>query len=281
MKTVLIGWPIAHSVSPAMHNAAFRELGLEGEYSLLPVDRPEKLGRVLADLKADPDWAGANVTVPYKETVIPHLDSLSGAAAGLKAVNTVVREGKQLIGHNTDMPGFLADLRRNGLEFDSRPALVIGSGGAARAVVLGLIESGCSVTIVAVVRDQAELLARELGRGRAEVRGWDDPLLPEKVAAARLIVNASPVGMWPEVDASPWPRGIPLPETAGVYDLVYNPFETRFLRAARGRGLRAASGLGMLVEQGALAFEMWTGRAAPREVMRAAAMQVLEGSLGK
>jgi shikimate dehydrogenase len=278
MKTYLIGWPIAHSVSPAMHNAVFRELGLRGEYSLLPVDRAEKLGGVLADLKADPDWAGANVTVPYKEKVLPHLDSLSGAAAGLKAVNTIVREGHRLTGHNTDMPGFLADLKRNGLECESRPAVVIGSGGAARAVVLGLVESGCSVTIVAVVRDQADLLARELGRGRAEVRGWDDPKLPEKIGSARLIVNTSPVGMWPEVDATPWPRDIPLPDGAGVYDLVYNPFETRFLREARARGLRTASGLGMLVEQGALAFEMWTGKPAPRDVMRSAAIRVLAGS---
>jgi shikimate dehydrogenase len=280
MKTFLIGWPIAHSVSPAMHNAAFQALGIAGEYSLLPVERMEDLARTLAGLQAFPDWAGANVTVPWKEKVIPHLASLSGAATTLRAVNTIVREAGRLIGHNTDLPGFLADLKRNGMEFENKPALVIGSGGAARAVVLGLVENGCNVTIIAVLRDQAELLARELGQGQVEISAWDDPKLPSRIRSAGLIVNASPVGMWPETGASPWPREIPLPAQACVYDLVYNPFETGFLKEARTQGLRAASGLGMLVEQGALAFEMWTGHTAPREVMRSAALAVLEGSRG-
>src|SRR4030042_2570089 len=162
MKTVLIGWPIRHSISPAIHNAAFRELGMAGDYSLLPVEYAKDLGRVLDGLRADPDWAGANVTVPYKEKILPHLDRLEGAAADLKAVNTIVRMGNRLIGHNTDMPGFLADLKRNGMEVSSKPALVIGSGGAARAVVLGLVESGCPITLIAVIREQALALAREL-----------------------------------------------------------------------------------------------------------------------
>jgi shikimate dehydrogenase len=276
MKTVLIGWPIRHSISPAMHNAAFRELEMTGEYSLLPVEREEDLGRVLAGLQADPDWSGANVTVPYKEKILAHLDRLEGAAASLKAVNTVVRRGGRLIGYNTDMPAFLADLKRNGMEFEAKPALVIGSGGAARAVVCGLVESGCSITLVAVIREQAESLARELGRGMVKVFGWRDREVAENARTAGLIVNASPVGMWPEVEATPWPEEIPLPDSACVYDLVYNPFATRFLTEARAKGLKAASGLGMLVEQGALAFELWTGAAAPRAVMMQAARSALE-----
>jgi shikimate dehydrogenase len=278
MKTVLIGWPIRHSISPAMHNAAFQKLGIEGNYSLLPVERAEELGKMLSELKADPDWAGANVTVPYKEKIIPHLDRLEGAAADLKAVNTIIRKGDQLIGHNTDMPGFLADLKRNGMNPAAKPALVIGSGGAARAVVLGLITSGCTVSLVAVIREQAAALAAELGRGRVEVFGWDDPGLAGKVNAAALIVNTSPVGMWPKADATPWPNEIPLPGSVLVYDLVYNPFETRFLREAKSRGIKTASGLGMLVEQGALAFELWTGVRAPRAEMMQAARTALEGS---
>lgn len=276
MKTVLIGWPIRHSISPAMHNAAFRELGLTGNYSLLPVEREEDLDRVLAGLRADPDWTGANVTVPYKEKILPHLDRLEGAAADLKAVNTVVRRGDRLIGHNTDMPAFLADLKRNKMDFESKPALVIGSGGAARSVVFGLVESGCSVALVAVIREQAESLARELGRGRVEVFGWKDGEVAERARSAKLIVNTSPVGMWPNAESTPWPQEIPLPDSACVYDLVYNPLETRFLREAGARGLKTASGLGMLVEQGAQAFELWTGRPAPRGVMMLAARTALE-----
>ncbi len=277
MKTVLIGWPIRHSISPAIHNAAFQALGLDGHYSLLPVEREDALGRTLAGLKADPDWAGANVTVPYKEKILPHLDRLEGAASDLKAVNTVVRRGEQLTGHNTDMPGFLADLKRNGMDFHAKPALVIGSGGAARAVVLGLVQSGCTITLVAVIREQALALARELGRGHVEVFGWRDPGVAEQIRSANLIVNTSPVGMWPDVGATPWPAEIDFPDTASVYDVVYNPIETRFLREAKSRGIKTASGLGMLVEQGALSFELWTGMTAPRELMMRTARSVLEG----
>ncbi len=278
MKTALIGFPIRHSISPAMHNAAFRALGIAGEYSLLPVEQEADLKKTLAALAADPDWAGANVTVPYKEKVIPCLDRLEGAAAGLKAVNTIVRRGAELAGYNTDLPGFLADVKRNGLEDGAKRALVIGSGGAARAVVLGLVQSGCAVTLVAVIREQAQALADELGRGRVDVLGWDDPDLAGRAQAAGLLVNTSPVGMWPKVDATPWPETVPFPAKVPVYDLVYNPVETRFLREARQRGNPAASGLGMLVEQGALSFELWTGARAPRDVMRQAALRALEGS---
>jgi shikimate dehydrogenase len=278
MKAVLIGWPIHHSISPAMHRAALRSLGLKGDYSLLPVERAEDLGKTLTGLQSDPDWAGANVTVPYKEKIIPHLDRLEGAAKELSAVNTIVRKGSRLIGHNTDMPGFLADLQRNSIAPASKTALVIGSGGAARAVILGLVMSGCTVAMVAVIREQAQALAAELGRGRVEVLGWDDPRLADTAQRAALIVNTSPVGMWPDVDSSPWPREIPLPQAAAVYDLVYNPYETRFLREAKAGGSKTASGLGMLVEQGALAFELWTGARAPRDVMMRAARTALEGS---
>jgi shikimate dehydrogenase len=276
MKAVLIGWPIAHSISPAMHAAAFQALGMPGGYSLLPVEREEDLRGALAQLKSDPDWMGANVTVPYKEKIVAHLQKLEGAAVRLKAVNTVVRKGKRLIGYNTDLPGFLADLDRNGFDFRGREVLVIGSGGAARAVVRGLVESLCRVALIAVIREQAEALAGDLGDGRVEVISWNDPSLAELARTAFLVVNTSPVGMWPGVDASPWPDSIPFPEKADVYDVVYNPSETRFLREAKSHGLKAAGGLGMLVELGALAFELWTGAHAPRDVMLRAARAALE-----
>jgi shikimate dehydrogenase len=275
MKTVLIGWPLAHSISPAMHNAAFHALGMPGEYSLLPVEREENLRGVLARLKSDPDWKGANVTVPYKEKIITHLRKLEGAAARLKAVNTIARKGKELIGHNTDMPGFLADLDRNGFDFRGRNVVVIGSGGAARAVVRGLVESLCRISLIAVILEQAETLARDLGDGRVEVISWSEPSLTDRTRSASLVVNTSPVGMWPSIEASPWPESVPFPEKAGIYDVVYNPIETRFLRDAKSRGLKAVGGLGMLVEQGALAFELWTGVHAPRDVMLQAAQAAL------
>jgi shikimate dehydrogenase len=275
MKIVLIGWPVDHSISPAMQNTAFQAQRIEGEYSLLPVERAEDLGKVLSRLRADPDWYGANVTVPYKEKIIALLDSLEGAAVRLKAVNTIVRKGDRLVGCNTDMPGFLADLERNEIDFRGRDAVVIGSGGAARSVVLGLVESGCAVSMIAVLREQAQELATELGSGRVEVLSWEDSAVREHASRASLIVNTSPVGMWPKMEESPWPADIPLPMGAAAYDLVYNPQETTFLKTARAGGLRVASGLGMLVEQGALAFEMWTGVAAPRNEMRTAAKTAL------
>jgi shikimate dehydrogenase len=281
MKVVLIGWPIGHSISPAIQNAAFKAFGFAGDYSLLPVEREADLSEAIAGLKADLNWMGANVTVPYKEKIIPLLQGLEGAAARLKAVNTILRWGDKLIGHNTDMPAFLADLDRNGMEFRGRPALVIGSGGAARAVVRGLVESRCQVSLVAVIREQAEALARELGDGLVDVLAWDDPALRDRARMAGLVVNTSPVGMWPKVDDSPWPDTVPFPEKAYVYDLVYNPAETRFLREAGGRGLKTAGGLGMLVEQAAQSFKIWTGADAPREVMMQAAKKALSEREGK
>jgi shikimate dehydrogenase len=275
MKLTLTGWPLGHSLSPAFQNAALRACGLTGEYELRPVDSEQGLRTLLAAMRADPEWLGTNVTVPYKEKVIAYLDGLEGAAAKLRAVNTVVRRGDQLIGCNTDMPGFLADLERNTMKPEGGPALVLGSGGAARAVVLGLLECGCSVSIIAVLPDQAAHLASELGHGNVQSLGWEDPALGDVICAANLVVNTTPVGMWPEADATPWPVRMPFPSRAAAYDVVYNPPETRFLREARAAGARTSSGLGMLVEQGALAFEMWTGREAPREKMLQAARNAL------
>jgi shikimate dehydrogenase len=278
MHFTLIGWPLGHSLSPVFQNIAIQENGLSGEYSLLPVSPDQDLGRVLAGLRANPEWAGGNITVPYKEKVIPFLDGLEGAAKKLQAVNTLVRRGDRLIGQNTDLPGFLFDLDRHGMKPDGGAALVIGSGGAARAVVLGLAECGCAISILAVLPDQAQALVRELRLENARVGSWREAEMRERARAAKWIVNTSPVGMWPEVDATPWPADMPFPSAAAAYDVIYNPVETRFLRDARGAGLRTASGLGMLVEQGALAFEIWTGCQAPRErMLRAAQAAMLAG----
>jgi shikimate dehydrogenase len=210
--------------------------------------------------------------VPHKEAVIPFLDELTPAAAAARAVNTIaVRAGGSLLGHSTDGPGFLADLREH--EVAATRALVIGAGGAARAVVHALAERGVEVAVAARSVERAELLCDELrrtGPGLASLSAYAFPgALAALAPKADLIVNATSLGLH-EGDELPWDPAAPLSSGQVVYDLIYNR-ETPFLRLARERGARAIDGLGMLVHQGAAAFELWTGQAAPVGVMRRAA----------
>jgi shikimate dehydrogenase len=266
MLVVLLGYPLSHSLSPVMHNAAFDALGLNWRYKAIPIE-PGRLSDAVARLRVA-DCAGANVTVPHKRAIIPLLDGLTPVAQAIGAVNTVVKRDGKLIGHNTDAAGLLADVHTHGASLSHRPVLILGAGGAARAVVAACAGVGASVRAIARRREQAESL-REISP--VEVFEWTPLGLLQACDDCSLIVNATPLGMSPNVDVSPWIDGTPFPLDAFVYDLVYNPSETRLVRQARAAGLRAATGLGMLVEQGALAFEMWTGQSAPREVMRRAA----------
>jgi len=274
----LIGWPVEHSVSPAMHNAAFDALGLHWRYALLPTP-PGRVKAALTNLKAQ-GYRGANVTVPHKQVVMPHLDEITGAARDIGAVNTIVVEEGRLIGHNTDGDGFLAALREAGFAPAGRRALVLGAGGAARAVVYALAQAGCAVTIHNRTVRRAAQLAHHIQRVgvRAPVT-WvpvTTTLADLDLAIFDLLVNATPVGMWPHTDTSPWPETLPLPSHWTVFDLVYNPAETRLLVQARAAVAPAVSGLGMLVHQGALAFARWTGHSPPIEVMRVAAGDALK-----
>lgn len=263
----IIGDPVSHSRSPAMHNAALQAVGLtDWDYGLLPTP-----GRALAERVAalrDEAWVGANVTVPHKEAIVPLLDGLTPVARAIGAVNTIYKHGDELVGHNTDAAGFLADLAAHGVTISDRPVLVLGAGGSARAIVAGCLGIGAQVTVMARRAAQAEAL-RDLGE--VAVAAWTPLAALEASDGVALIVNTTPIGMAPAVDASPWTPNTPWPADAFVYDLVYNPPDTQFVREARARGLRAVTGLGMLIEQGALAFELWTGRQAPRVVMRKAA----------
>lgn len=270
----LIGWPLDHSFSPALHAAALRVAGLPGSFHLFPVPRGEAGGREVERLLAQMrrgEIQGLNVTIPHKRTVIGMLDALTPAARAVGAVNTIAVEGGRLLGDNTDAPGFLADLQRS---FAPQPesAIVLGAGGSARAVVFALAGRGWQVHVAARRREPAQRLADDLrwvgGRilaGPLSVAG-----LAEIAPSCGLIVNCTPVGMAPRIAATPWPKEVPLPRQAAVYDLVYNPQETALVRDARARGLPAVTGIGMLIEQAALAFERWTGRPASREAMRAA-----------
>ena len=273
----LIGYPVEHSLSPVMHNSAFVALNLNWCYVPLPVP-PERLGEAVAGLRAL-GFAGANVTVPHKEAVMACLDRVAPGAQAIGAVNTIaIREG-ELIGYNTDWQGFLTALNEGGFDPEGKRAVVLGAGGAARAVIYALAQAGAQVTI----------LNRTPSRARALVRGFS-PLFPptsltslplnpqtlrEQAAQAQLLVNATPVGMWPEVGRSVWPEELTLPNHLTVFDLVYNPRQTKLLQQARAAGAKTIGGLGMLVHQGAAAFELWTGEKSPVETMYAAASEAL------
>ncbi len=215
------------------------------------------------------ELTGLNVTIPHKQTVVPLLDELTATAAAIGAVNTIYMQDERLVGHNTDAGGFLADLKHTALVPAvglPRSALVLGAGGAARAVVYALLSDGWQVTVAARRFAQASELAShftglmpmELG---AEVA---------QLSNLQLIVNASSAGMIPNADQSPWPADVPFPRGAAIYDLVYKPRETKLVRDARAQGLHATTGLGMLAEQAALSFESWTGRRVGRETLLSA-----------
>lgn len=262
----LIGYPLEHSLSPRIHTAALKACGLQGGYSLFPIQPNDMPGLrdILARLRAG-DLHGLNVTIPHKQTVIELLDELTPAAQAIGAVNTLyVRAGK-LIGDNTDAPGFLSGLNRfianrTSKILNQKSALVLGAGGSARAVVYALLNDGWNVTLAARRAEQAEQLARSFPHYPLPITNLPTPNLP----AFQLIVNTTPLGMYPNADQTPLPAGTTLPQDTIVYDLVYNPRETKLIRDAKAQGCHAATGLGMLIEQAALSFEIWTGHNPPR-----------------
>jgi shikimate dehydrogenase len=271
----LIGWPLGHSLSPRLHNAALAALNLPGEYRLYPVAPfPEGQARLaeLLDLVRKGVLNGLNVTIPHKQNVLPLLDDLTPTAAAIGAANLIYMKAGRLTGDNADAAGFLADLQSNGLAqpaSGSRIALVLGAGGSTRAVVYALANAGWQVWIAARRIEQASALVVSLQINGPALHVLQ--LEPEALGDPYdLIVNTTPLGMFPDVETCPWPAGLPFTPGAGVYDLVYNPFETTLVRQARAAGLCAANGLGMLVNQAAIAFETWTGQPAPLDAMWAA-----------
>jgi shikimate dehydrogenase len=276
----LIGWPVEHSVSPAMHNAAFAALGLNWGYVPLPV-LPELVAVALQELRAQ-GFQGANVTAPHKQTVMAYLDEVTEVARAIGAANTLLLRDGKLIGHNTDADGFRLALAHAGVEPAGGRAVVVGCGGGGRAVAYGLLKAGAAQIVV---------LGRNLGRAEALAEALSEvadasqrlravPLTSDSLVqwarSADLLVNATPLGMAPDQGSSIWPEDRPLPAHVTVVDLVYNPPETRLMRQARESGARAIGGLEMLVRQGALSFELWTGEPARLDVMRSAARAALE-----
>jgi shikimate dehydrogenase len=273
----LIGYPVKHSLSPAMHNSAFAALNLNFCYVPLPV-LPERLGEAVAGLRAL-SFVGANVTVPHKEAVMSYLNDVAPEAQAIGAVNTIVAREDKLIGYNTDWQGFLIALSEGGFDPQGKRAVVLGAGGAARAVVYALAQAGAQVTVLNRTPARAHALVQDFSPLFPSLLSL--PLNPqtlgERATEAHLLVNATPVGLWPEVNESLWSEDLAFPSHLTVFDLVYNPRGTKFLRQARRAGAKAIGGLGMLVHQGAAAFELWTGEKAPIETMYKAAGKILGG----
>lgn len=261
----VMGWPIEHSLSPAMHNAVLARLGLNWRYLPLPV-HPAHVRDAIRGAAAL-GFRGVNATVPHKQEVMAVLDEMTDEARAVGAANTIIMTRRSdgsthLSGHNTDVAGFIDSLRAGGFEpGQSRSALVVGAGGAARAVVYALQASGTGrVTVLNRTRDRAERLVADLGFASDErlcAGPLDDARLATLAQDADLLVNATTLGMWPRIEGSIWPDSVPVPASLTVYDLVYNPLETRLLSQARESGARAIDGLGMLARQGALALALW------------------------
>lgn len=277
-KTILLGlmgWPVAHSLSPALHNAAAAHHHLNTVYVPLPV-HPDHLAAAVRGLPAL-GFRGVNVTTPHKQAVMTYLDEVDAAARAIGAVNTVViseqssvsssrysalsPQSSLLFGTNTDWSGFMTDLQALGFDPAGQDCLVLGAGGSARAVVYGLEIARGRVHLWARRQEQAEQVIRALAPYLPD--GVINPVahLPHWLAHHQpaLIVNTTPLGMAPHVAASPWPDDLPFPPAALVYDLVYNPAQTKLMRDAAAAGCRTSNGLGMLLRQGLQAFELWTG----------------------
>ena len=264
----VLGWPVAHSLSPVIHNAAFAALEMSWTYVALPVE-PGAVPAAVAGLRAL-GFAGANVTMPHKEAVAEAMDELTEDAARLRAVNTIEVAGGRLIGHNTDAPGFARFLEHDaGFDPAGKTAVLFGAGGAARACALAVARAGLTRIVVALREPaRAAPLADALDGLETEVEAiaFDDAA----DASADLVLNATPLGAHGE--------DLPLPKLGAdalFVDLLYRPATTPAQQAAKAAGAQAVGGLGLLLHQAALSFELWTGRPAPLEVMSAAAVAAL------
>lgn len=281
----LIGFPLEHSLSPQLHHAAIEAMGqsgneITGEYKLFPIPPSpagmEALSALLMRVRRG-EIQGLNVTIPHKQNVIAYLDELSPDAQAIGAVNTIyLREGR-LFGDNTDIPGFLADLGEmypleQYLSTEVLPhALILGAGGSARAVAYALHTIGMEVTIAARRVEQSESLVDSLCNVSPDIPMHATRIARDTIEVLnqelKLIINTTPAGMWPNINDSPWPPGTSFPPAASLYDLIYNPPVTKLVRQARKEKIKTRTGLGMLVEQAALALERWTGSNVPRLAM--------------
>lgn len=262
----IIGDPVEHSLSPQLHNYLIEQLNLNFRYLAFHVS-PQNLSQAVAGLKAV-GIAGFNVTVPHKQAVLPLLDELSPEAQTLGAVNAVVCQDEKLIGHNTDWIGFLQPLDQQGVDLSGQRAAILGAGGAAWGVAFALVKRNIAhLTVINRTPSKAEDLVvhvkRSLGFDHIESMALEADLIRNALQQAHLLVNATSVGLWPEIDRTPLDSGA-LHSDLIVYDLVYNPLETALLKAAKQAGAQLLDGLDMLIGQGVAAFALWTGASASK-----------------
>ncbi len=273
----LIGDPIGHSVSPAMHNAAFRYLGLDYIYLPFRVGK-EHLAKAIDGIKAF-NIRGLNITIPHKVAVIPLLDKLEPLAERIGSVNTIVNDNGYLKGYNTDASGFLKALLEGGIKPEGKKVVILGAGGASRAISFTLTEKGAHMVILnrKLELDWAVELADNISRffgKKIKALELNEKNLSAVLEEAEILVNATSVGMSPDISQTPVAKRLLKPELV-VLDIVYNPVKTRLLTEAEEAGAKIIGGLDMLAWQGALAFEMWTGVKAPVEIMKAEAIKAL------
>jgi len=275
-RVYLLAHPAGHSLSPVMHNAAFEAAGIGAWYEAWDVP-PEQLAHAVMRLR-DLEVLGANVTIPHKQTVMQHVDDLSEAARHIGAVNTIINKGGNLLGHNTDAAGYWRALEQANVTVKGQNVLVLGAGGAARAIVFALLQAGASVHLYNRTTQKATDLAEAFAAvGETTVIEHSDAL-HEAAKQANLIVNTTSVGMahgGVDPDVSPLPADA-LPDAGFVSDIVYRPAQTRLLRDAAHKGLGTQNGLAMLVYQGAESFRLWTLEPPDTNVMFKAARAVLE-----
>jgi shikimate dehydrogenase len=260
----ILGRPVTHSLSPAMHNAAFRHLGINAVYVAFPVT---ELPQAVAGLRGLA-IGGVSVTIPFKEEVISLIDELDPQAAKIGAVNTLVNRDRSLTGYNTDWLGAVVALKAK-ISLKDRHVLILGAGGASRAIAFGIIAEGGRVTLTDVDQPRAAALVKDLG-------GETVPLDALVDCPAAILVNATPVGMVPDINGIPITPDL-LSRFEVVMDIVYQPLTTRLLKEAQARGCATIDGLQMLIHQATAQFELWTGQEAPVEVMARAALNTLAG----
>ena len=273
----VIGDPVEHSCSPPMHNTAFREMGMDYIYVPFHV-KPDDLAAAVEGFKAL-NVMGINITLPHKSAALTLMDSLSQEARLIGAINTMVFRDGMVEGHNTDARGFIASLREKGIEnIQGMKVVVLGAGGGAQAVVVGLALEGVDrITIANRTPEKAIRIAENISEKTGiQVKGisLSDNLLPEHISQSRLLVSTISAGMDPSIPLVIDPDW--LHEDLTVCDIVYTPPETNLLKAAAQRGLRTVGGMGMLVHQGAISFQLWTGKQPPVNTMRKALIQALQ-----
>jgi len=277
--TGIIGHPIEHSVSPQMHNAAYEKLGLN--YCYVPISiRPDDLEKALEGIRML-GFVGINVTIPHKEAVIPHLDEVTKISRLIGAVNVILNQEGRLVGYNTDGPGFIDSLKADANFYvKGKNVVILGAGGGAKAVALSLAQDKVKTMVITdIIYEKAKNLSEYIN-SHFDIAPYACPVrsheLKKGIENCDLLVNSTPVGMRPKVNECPIDEDYKIPSKAVVYDLVYNPLETKLLKLAKSKGAKPVSGIGMLIRQGALAFSLFTEQEPPLDVMKEAALAALK-----